>query len=719
MTFTTGAQPNLFSLMAYVTLVAVYHRFQWVALDHLPVVTGSTQNGQLLLTVSGKVTATDPDGDPLTYTPTQAAKGIVTVGPDGSWTYTRTSDWSTSDTDSFTVTIDDTLGQIGTLGLDHPYAPYGHSTSATVTVNYTGTVNTGPIAVPSAGLPDGMGIVRGSVTGIDINGDTITYRLVDPGTAGATTSSIYTSEGGIVQLNTSTGSFVYIPKVSTALIPVLDTDSFQVVASDGSGGTATTSVLVASNLTAGTTTTGTSAYVENGKVNVPGPDTGLLSYSLGTGPSKGTVVVNADGTYTYTRNPSSTGGTSDTFTIIGTDANGKTVTLPTVAVAPPLVSITPTTAVSGGTFVPRTMLNGTAVLPGTQTTTGTFSGVDAAGHPVTVGAGLYTSALDGTVTVTPGGGFLYSHTALDDEWHKAAAINAPASDKVDTVKINVTDSVGGTTQVTFSIALRTENSAPSSSSSVGSADGLGIVRGSVSGSDNDGDAFTYSLADAGNPSGAATGSTYTANGGIVALNSNGSFTYIPNTSASTTDSFKVLVSDGHGGTTTATVSVPLSTPSPLSNINTSTLNNVTGQLNIPIADGGLMTYSLGTGPSKGTVIVNGDGTFSYVRTAGDHTTGPADSFTVVGTEVATGKTVTIATVNVTPTVANAVPTGGSVAITSSSLTSVLTRNQTTAGTISASDADGDALTFTAGTFSTVNGGSLTLAADRFVHLHQQ
>ena len=108
MTFTTGAQPNLFSLMAYVSLVAVYKRFQWVALDHLPVVTSSTQNGQLLLTISGKVTATDPDGDPLTYTATQAAKGIVTVGPDGSWTYTRTSDWSTSDTDSFTITIDDT-----------------------------------------------------------------------------------------------------------------------------------------------------------------------------------------------------------------------------------------------------------------------------------------------------------------------------------------------------------------------------------------------------------------------------------------------------------------------------------------------------------------------------------------------------------------------------------------------------------------------------------
>jgi VCBS repeat-containing protein len=711
MTFTTGAQPNVWSLAAYVALVAVYHRFQWVALDHLPVVTGNTQTGQLLTIVSGKVTATDADGDPLVYTSTQAAKGIVTVLPDGTWTYTRTSDFATSDTDSFTVTIDDSLGQLGQGGLDHPYAPDGHTVTVTVNVSYTGTVNTAPVAVGSAGLPDGMGVVRGTVTGIDFNGDSLTYSLVNPGTPGATASSIYTSEGGIVQLDTTTGSFVYIPKVSTDLLPALDTDSFQVVADDGNGGTATATVVVLSNLSPGTTTTSTSAYVENGKVNVPGDDSGLLSYSLGSGPSKGSVVVNADGTYTYTRSVSSTGSTSDTFTIIGTDANGKTVTLPTVSVSPPLVTVTPTTTVSGGTFIPRGNLLGVP-LPGTQTTTGTFSGVDADGDPVTVSAGIYTSALGGTVTVAAGGGFLYSHTAVDDEWHKAAALDAPASDKADTVKINVTDSMGGVTQVTFSVPLATENTAPSSSTSVGSADGLGVVRGSVSGSDSDGDAFTYSLAGVGNPSGATTGSTYTNHGGIVALNPDGSFTYIPTTSASTSDSFKVLVSDGHGGTTTATVTVPLGTPSPLANINTATHGTVTGNLNIPAGDNGLMTYSLGTGPSKGSVTVNPDGSFSYIRTSGlGHTTTPNDSFTVIGTEVATGKTVTIATINVTPTVDNIAPAAGIVTVASSSLTTAATRKQTTTGTISASDADGDALTFTAGTLSTVNGGSVTVAAD--------
>ncbi|WP_319436377.1 Ig-like domain-containing protein [Mycobacterium sp. RTGN5] len=712
MTFTTGAQPNLFSLMAYIAVVAVYDRFRWVALDHLPMVASSTQTGQLLTIVSGKVTATDADGDPLIYTSTQAAKGIVTVLPDGSWTYTRTSDLASSDTDSFTITIDDSLGQIGQGGLDHPYAPDGHTVTVVVNVSYTGTLNVAPVAVGSAGLPDGMGVVRGTVTAVDFNGDSLTYSLVNPGTTGATSSSIYTTEGGIVALNTATGAFVYIPKVSTDLLPALDTDTFQVQVADGNGGTATASVVVLSNLSPGTTTTSTSAYTENGKVNVPGDDSGLLTYSLGAGPSKGSVVINADGTYTYTRSVSSTGSTSDTFTIIGTDTSGKTVTLPTVSVSPPLITVTPTTTVTGGTFIPPTKLLGVVTVPGTQTTTGTFSGVDASSQPVTVASGIYTSALGGTITVAAGGGFLYSHTALDDEWHKAAALDAPATDKADTVKINVTDSMGGVSQVTFSVPLATENAAPSSSASVGSADGLGVVRGSVSGSDSDGDSFTYSLAGAGNPGGATSASTYTSKGGIVALNPDGSFTYIPNASASTSDSFKVLVSDGHGGTTTATVNVSLSTPSPLANVNTSTHGTVTGNLNIPAADSALMTYSLGAGPSKGSVTVNPDGSFSYTRTSGlNHTTTPNDSFTVIGTEVATGKTVTIATINVVPTVDNAVPAAGIVTVASSSLTSAATRKQTTTGTIGASDADGDALTFTAGTLSTVNGGSVTVAAD--------
>ncbi|WP_431606786.1 Ig-like domain-containing protein [Mycolicibacterium neoaurum] len=57
-----------------------------------------------------------------------------------------------------------------------------------------------------------------------------------------------------------------------------------------------------------------------------------MTYSLGNGPSKGTVTVNADGTYTYT---ATTAGwnESDTFTIVGT-INGQSITVAEVTVPP-------------------------------------------------------------------------------------------------------------------------------------------------------------------------------------------------------------------------------------------------------------------------------------------------------------------------------------------------------------------------------------------------
>ncbi|MGE7825096.1 Ig-like domain-containing protein [Paenibacillus sp. NPDC093718] len=62
--------------------------------------------------VTGDVYGTDPDGDPLTYTPgKQPGNGTVIVKPDGSWTYTP--DPGFVGEDSFTVIVDD--GKGGTI----------------------------------------------------------------------------------------------------------------------------------------------------------------------------------------------------------------------------------------------------------------------------------------------------------------------------------------------------------------------------------------------------------------------------------------------------------------------------------------------------------------------------------------------------------------------------------------------------------------------------
>jgi VCBS repeat-containing protein len=264
-----------------------------------------------------------------------------------------------------------------------------------------------------------------------------------------------------------------------------------------------------------------------------------------------------------------------------------------------------------------------------------------------------------------------------------------------------------TTQKTVTVTVWYNQPAMSMSNTVGSTSALGVVRGAISTPQNPDNPMTYSLV------GGSGGSAYTANGGMVTLN-NGQYTYIPNRlSAATSDTFQLAVTDKFGHVSTTSVTVPVSTSSPLTNINTSTPGKVTGNLNIG-TDSGLMTYSIGTAPNalRGNVVLDADGSFTYTRTAPLHSQPTQDSFTILGTD-STGKTVTIAVVNVNPTVGNGAPVGNGVTVGSSSLDRVVGPNdkQSTTGTLKATDADGDAFTWAAGTYSTAQGGSITVNAN--------
>ena len=59
-----------------------------------------------------------------------------------------------------------------------------------------------------------------------------------------------------------------------------------------------------------------------------------------------------------------------------------------------------------------------------------------------------------------------------------------------------------------------------------------------------------------------------------------------------------------------------------------TSGTYSGRSNIPAGDNGLLTYSVGTGPSsKGSVVVNSDGTFTYTPTAAARHQAAADDAT--------------------------------------------------------------------------------------------
>src|SRR5262249_17219111 len=108
--------------------------------------------------------------------------------------------------------------------------------------------------------------------------------------------------------------------------------------------------------------------------------------------------------------------------------------------------------------------------------------------------------------------------------------------------------------------------------------------------------------------------------GTLVLNSDGSFTYTPNTDWSGVDTFTYSVNDGYEGTDTATVSITVAnTPAPVGVNDTYTLTE--GEMFVEAADGvldndtdqgnGTLTAVLVSGPTHGTLVLNDDGSFGY------------------------------------------------------------------------------------------------------------
>lgn len=129
--------------------------------------------------------------------------------------------------------------------------------------------------------------------------------------------------------------------------------------------------------------------------------------------------------------------------------------------------------------------------------------------------------------------------------------------------------------------------------------------------------------------------------------SSGTFTYTPTTqarhsaasdqasSADTTDTFTVTVTDGYGGTTSTPVSVPVAPQNsppvagaPIVGQPDGTTGVVTGQVQATDPDGDPLSYQVVTLPTMGSVVVGASGQFTYTPTsAARHTRGPAESTT--------------------------------------------------------------------------------------------
>ncbi|HIF9539632.1 TPA: Ig-like domain-containing protein, partial [Photobacterium damselae] len=579
--------------------------------------------------VTGQLTATDVDGDNLTFKPgTNPENGSVTINSDGSWEYVPNPDFNGED--SFTVVVDDGNGGTDTI---------------TVTVNVT-PVNDAPVGEDISAETQEETAVTGQLTATDVDGDNLTFK---PGT---------NPENGSVTINAD-GSWEYVPNTDFN-----GEDSFTVVVDDGNGGTDTITVTV--NVTpVNDAPVGEDVSAETqeetavtGQLTATDADGDNLTFKPGTNPENGSITINADGSWEYVPNPDFNG--EDSFTVVVDDGNGGTDTI-TVT-----VNVTPTNDAPIGDDVSTETQEETAV-------TGQLTATDADGDNLTFKPGA--DPTNGSVTVNPDGSWEY----------------VPNSDfnGEDSFTVVVDDGNGGTDTITVTVNVTPVNDAPVGENVTTETQEETAVTGQLIATDVDGDNLTFKPGT--NPE-----------NGQVTVNADGSWEYVPNADFNGEDSFTVVVDDGNGGTDTITVTVnvtPVNDAPVGEDVSAETPEDtaVTGQLTATDVDGDNLTFKPGSNPENGQVTVNADGSWEYVPNTDFN---GEDSFTVVVDDGNGGTDTITVTVNVTPV--NDAPVGEDVSAETQEETAV-------SGQLTATDVDGDNLTFKPGT--NPENGSVTINAD--------
>ncbi|MDM7891949.1 Ig-like domain-containing protein [Curtobacterium caseinilyticum] len=598
--------------------------------------------------------ANDKGTDLTTKVVTAPAHGTAVVNGDGTVEYTPTRDWS--GTDTFTYTVTDAAGRTSepatvTVAVSPLARPDTTSTTAGTPVTVAATTMTSNdsgtgLTVTGVGRASNGTVVLGtdgnavftpadgfSGTGSfwydvrDASGRTDSTWVVvvvgpqataDTATVPAsTTLTVPVAEGvlandhgtgltatldeqplhGTVDL-AADGSYTYTPTADWS-----GSDRFTYTAKDSSDSKQTSTGLVTITVTPRTeddrvrTAAGQPVTVTSGDLTRNDHGSGLTVTSVGQS-SAGAVVLNADGTVTYTPAPGTSG--TATFTYGVTGANGNTATGTVTVTITPVVAATDSDATADGTLV---VPADQGVLEGATGTDLTVTGNTTPGH------GTVEVGKDGSYTYTPEAGY---------------------SGK-DTFEVTITDGSGNTTTGTVTITVAPKAVDDTASTTAGTPVDVAVT------TNDKGSALRVTGVGA-----AADGTARVTDAGV---------TYTPRPGFSGTDAFTYTVTDGSGATATATVRVtvaPTAADDVLQTAAGTPLAIAAGTLTGNDA-GAALTVTGTTKPRHGTVTKAADGSLVYTPTAGWSGT---DTFTYTVTD-ASGQTATATVTVLVGTVARA------------------------------------------------------------------
>ncbi|MBK8386168.1 MAG: tandem-95 repeat protein [Candidatus Accumulibacter sp.] len=513
------------------------------------------------------------------------------VNADGSFTYTPDADYHGPD--SFTYTLTDADGDVSTA-------------TALLTVN---PIDDLPVAVDDTFLTDEDSA---------LTGQTLAPNDTPSGDGGNTWALATGPSHGSVVVNAD-GSFTYTPDADYH-----GPDSFTYTLTDADGDVSTATALLTVNPIDDLPVAVDDTFLTDedsaltGQTLAPN-DTpsgdGGNTWALATGPSHGSVVVNADGSFTYTPDADYHGPDSFTYTL--TDADGD------VSTATALLTVNPIDDLP--VAVDDTFLTDedSALTGQTLATNDTPSGDGGNTWALATGPshGSVVVNADGSFTYTPDAdyhgpdSFTYTLTDADGDVSTATALPEPVN-PIDDLPVAVDD-----TFLTNEDSALTTDPGPNDTPR-----GMAATPG-------------HSPPD---PATAAWWSTRTAASSTPRART---------TTAPTASPTPLTDADGDVSTATALLTVnpiddlPVAVDDTFLTDEDSALTGQTLAPTTPSGDGG-NTWALATGPSHGSVVVNADGSFTYTPDADYH--GP-DSFTYTLTD-ADGD-VSTATITITVTAA--------------------------------------------------------------------
>jgi VCBS repeat-containing protein len=441
---------------------------------------------------------TDIDADALTAAKvTNPAHGTVTLNANGSFTYTPNAGWH--GTDTFTYQAND-----GWLD----------SNVTTVTI----AVDAPPVAVNDGPYVANTGVVIAvAAPGVLAND---TDADADPLTASKVTDPVH----GVLVFNAN-GAFTYTPVAGWH-----GADSFTYKASDGLRDSNIATVALISD-TAPVAVTEFYVVLMDTVLNVAGPgvlandtdvDTDPLTAVKVTNPANGTLVLNANGSFTYTPNAGWHG--IDTFTYKANDGfrDGNTVTVTIKVDAAPV-------AVDDGIYYGNTGVVITIPAPGVLA-----NDTDADGDPIT--AVKVTDPAHGTLTLNADGSLTYTPTP---GWHGADSFTYKANDGYFDSNVATVSIISDTAAVAVNDAYTTIWNT------------ITVAAPGVLGNDSDADADPMTALLVTGPA-----------NGTLTLNPDGSFAYSPDIDFFGTDTFTYKVNDTFRDSNIATVTITVRPVSP-------------------------------------------------------------------------------------------------------------------------------------------------------------